>query len=227
MLKPLRLRLTRKTLNILYKSLVRLCLEYADVVWDGCNEPDSDLLEQLQYEAARLVTGAIKGTSRESLLNEVAWVKLKERRSYHKLKMIYKILNNLAPSYLLQLCPVQVRSVSAYNLRTGDDYHIPHARTECFKKSFSVSSVKLWNTLPLYVRNSYSLACFQNRYTKWSKKPKSNALFFTGNRWASILHTRLRLHNSTLNYPLFLMNCVTLPLCICGLANETEFHFFF
>ena len=108
MLKPLRLRLTRKTLNILYKSLVRSCLEYADVVWDGCNETDSDLLKQLQYEAARLVTGAIKGTSRESLLNEVAWVKLKETRSYHKLKMIYKIFNNLAPSYLLQLCPVQV-----------------------------------------------------------------------------------------------------------------------
>ena len=51
MLKPLSLRLTRKTLNIMYKSLVRSCLEYADVVWDGCNETDSDLLEQLQYEA--------------------------------------------------------------------------------------------------------------------------------------------------------------------------------
>ena len=197
-------------MNILYKSLVRLCLEYADFVWDGCNETDSDLLEQLQYEAVRLVTGAIKGTSRESLLNEVAWVKLKETRSYHKLKMIYKILNNLALSYLLQLCPVQVRSVSAYSLRTGDDYHIPYARTEGFKKSFSVSSVKL----------------FQNRYMKWSKKQKRNALFLTGNRWASILHTRLRLHNSTLNYPLFLMNYVTLPLCICGLTNKTEFHFF-
>ena len=82
MLKPLRLRLTRKTLNILYKSLVRSCLEYTDVVWDGCSETDSDLLEQLQYEAARLVTGAIKGTSHESLLNEVPWVKLKETRSF-------------------------------------------------------------------------------------------------------------------------------------------------
>jgi hypothetical protein len=38
------------------------------IVWDGCNETDNDLLEQLQYEAARLVTGAIKGTSRERLL---------------------------------------------------------------------------------------------------------------------------------------------------------------
>jgi hypothetical protein len=76
------------------------------------------------------------GTSREGLLNEVAWVKLKERRTYHKLNMIYKILNNLAPSYLQELCPVQVRSITAYNLRTGEDYHVPHARTERFKKPF-------------------------------------------------------------------------------------------
>ena len=51
MLKPTRLTLTRKTLDTLYKSLVRSCLEYADIVWDGCNETDNDLLEQLQYEA--------------------------------------------------------------------------------------------------------------------------------------------------------------------------------
>jgi hypothetical protein len=36
MLKPMRLTLTRKTL--MYKSLGRSCLEYADIVRDGCNE---------------------------------------------------------------------------------------------------------------------------------------------------------------------------------------------
>ncbi len=44
---------------------------------------------------------------------------------------------------------------------------------------------------------------------------------------ASLLHTRLCLRNSTLSYPLFLMNCVASPMCSCGLANETELHFFF
>ena len=68
MLKPLKLKLQRKTLDILYKSLVRSCLEYADIVWDGCCEADRDLLESLQYEAARLVTGALKGTERKNLL---------------------------------------------------------------------------------------------------------------------------------------------------------------
>ena len=66
-------------------------MEYADVVWDGCNETDGNLLEQLQYKVARLVTGAIKGTCCESLLNEVAQLKLEETRSYHKLKIIYML----------------------------------------------------------------------------------------------------------------------------------------
>ena len=51
-------------------------LEYADMVWDGCSESDSNFLESLQIEGARVVTGALKGTNRISLLNELSWVKL-------------------------------------------------------------------------------------------------------------------------------------------------------
>ena len=58
MLKPMKFKLQRRTLEVLYKSVVRSCLEYADIGWDGCCD-----------EAARLVTGALKGTHRDSLLN--------------------------------------------------------------------------------------------------------------------------------------------------------------
>ena len=33
-----------------------------DVVWDACSESDSNLLESLQIEGARVVAGALKGT---------------------------------------------------------------------------------------------------------------------------------------------------------------------
>ena len=36
-------------------------------MWDGCNEDDSELIESIQYEAARMVTGAMRGTSRSRL----------------------------------------------------------------------------------------------------------------------------------------------------------------
>ena len=59
--------------------VVRSSLEYADVVWDGCSESDSNLLESLQKEGARVVTGALKGTNRVSLLNDLSWVELSVR----------------------------------------------------------------------------------------------------------------------------------------------------
>ena len=46
---------------------MRSSLEYANVVSDGCSESDNNLLESLQIEGARVVTGALKGTNRVSI----------------------------------------------------------------------------------------------------------------------------------------------------------------
>ena len=42
---------------------VRPILEYADVVWDNCPNYIKEKLEHLNYEAARIITGATKLTS--------------------------------------------------------------------------------------------------------------------------------------------------------------------
>ena len=55
---------------------MRSSLEYANVVWDGCSESDSNLLVSLQIEGARVVTGALKGTNRVSLLKDHSWLEL-------------------------------------------------------------------------------------------------------------------------------------------------------
>ena len=41
--------LGKKPLEVLYKSVVCSCMEYADVLWDGCCDADRDLLESLQF----------------------------------------------------------------------------------------------------------------------------------------------------------------------------------
>jgi len=47
--------------------------EYACEVWDGCTLYDADLLEKMQLEAARIVTGLPSYVSRESLYLETGW----------------------------------------------------------------------------------------------------------------------------------------------------------
>ena len=62
----------RSILTSLYKSLIRTLMEYMDVIWNNCSDCDSALLDSVQYEAARLVTGAIKVTSSARLYKELA-----------------------------------------------------------------------------------------------------------------------------------------------------------
>ena len=51
--------------------MLRPLMVYADVLWDGCTESESDLLGHVQYEAAKIVTGAMKGTSKHRIMQEI------------------------------------------------------------------------------------------------------------------------------------------------------------
>jgi hypothetical protein len=41
----------------MYLTFIRPVLEYASEVWDNCGQTNSDRLEKVQLEAARIVTG--------------------------------------------------------------------------------------------------------------------------------------------------------------------------
>ena len=71
--------------------------------WDGCSKSDSNLVESLQIEGARVTTGALQGTRRRSLLNEPSWVDLSVRRKLHKLSLMYLRAIHVQTSFLTDL----------------------------------------------------------------------------------------------------------------------------
>ena len=54
---------------------------------------------------------------------------------------------------------------------------------------------------------------------------KCPKIFEVGARYPSVLHTILRLGNSTLNDDLFHHNCISSPNCACGYHRETTEHY--
>ena len=69
------------------------------------------MLENVQLDMARIVTGARKGTSHALLYEDTNWQLLKERRHFFKFKIFIKIVNGEAPAYLQSLIPDTVGSV--------------------------------------------------------------------------------------------------------------------
>ena len=60
------------------------------------------------------------------------------------------------------------------------------------------------------------------------KFPTRKYLFYTGNRAASIFHSRLRLNFSALNHDLLKRNCSASSVCrLCGALVEDVKHYFF
>ena len=227
LLKPLKYNLSRYTLEVLFKSLVHSSLEYADVVWDGCSESDSNLVESLQIEGARVVTGALKGTNRVSLLNDLSWVELSVRRTIHKLSLMYKMVFKLAPPYLCNLCPNFISERSSYSLCSANNLCLPFVHTERHKKSFLFSSIQEWASLPLETRILSSPGIFKRNLLKFLHFPSRSYLFYIGDHSASIFHTRLRLNFSALNYHLFQKNCCPSPACaLCDASIEDVKHYF-
>ena len=74
-------------------------MEYGCHIWDNCSRGDSDILEDVQLDMARIVTGARRGTSHELLYSDTSWQTLAQRRDLLKFKNFLKIVNNEAPPY--------------------------------------------------------------------------------------------------------------------------------
>jgi hypothetical protein len=105
----------------MYIYLIRPLMEYGDFIWDGCRVECSNALQRIQFDAARLVTSAIKRTNWVALLEELSWDKLETRRYIHKLSVLYKMKNRMFPDYIYFVLPKPVSQISNYPLRNSDD----------------------------------------------------------------------------------------------------------
>ena len=106
--------LPRQPLLTIYKSFIRSHLDYGDIIYDQPNnESFCNLIENVQYNEALAITGAIKGTSQLKIYNELGLESLKFRRWFRRLRVCFKITQIL--KYLYELIPSESRIYSTCN----------------------------------------------------------------------------------------------------------------
>ena len=76
--------------------------------------------------------------------------------------MVYKALNGLAPEYISEIF---VKFSDTHNRILQSVYNellrIPGSRTKIYENRFTISTAKLWNEIPLYIRNIKDLETFK------------------------------------------------------------------
>ena len=146
-------------------------IDYGDIIYDQAqNESFCDKIESVQYKAVLAITGAIQGTSRDKLNQELGLESLKARRWYKRLCCMYKIMTEKALNYLTILIPKCDPTIKTRNNR------IPtfHCRTDCFQYSFFSSTLNDWFSLDINIRNSESISLFKNRVLSFIRPVQIN-----------------------------------------------------
>ncbi|MEW8546433.1 MAG: reverse transcriptase domain-containing protein, partial [Candidatus Thiodiazotropha sp.] len=224
LMRGLKFKISRKSLEQMYISFIRPLLEYCDSVWDNASSESKKQLDAIHIEAARTITGATKLCGIDRLFSDLGWESLQSRRDKHKLVIFYKIMNGLTPSYLSDLVPPFIRDATHYNLRNSNHTQTLHANTNLYFNSYFPSTIRAWNSLPEDTKQATSVSSFKYLLNRDLKRPPR--YFNTGTRIGQILQARLRMECSSLNSHLYRKNIVPSPSCLCG-GFESSAHFFF
>ena len=179
------------------------------------------------YNACLVITGAIRGTSRERLYHELGLEILNNRRWSRKLFFFHKILKGFSPSYLQKiLC---FRNVQHYQTRSKSTKIIEKikARIKAFENSFFFAyCINEWLKLSDEIRSIESSNQFKKTILDFIR-PKENSIYAIHDISGLKLLTRLRLNFNLLNEHKFRHNFkVTInPMCSCGFEPETTDHY--
>ena len=223
-LKSYKYRLNRRSLETIYKSFILPHFDYADILYDNCPLYLKNKLEEVNLDALRTVIGTVKGTSHETIYLESGFTSLAERRKKHKIIMFFKIVNGLVPNFLKEYLPPLASSINPYHRRRPSERRPPPAKSEIYKQSFFPSTTILWNSLPIEVQTSSSISLLKAFLS--SNDPICPPRVYYGDRVVQIIHCRLRIEMSDLNFDLFNRHLIPNKSCRCGFAVESSRHYF-
>ena len=189
--------LSRQTLDILYKLTVRSIIDYCLPVYcSTLKKTELAQLDNLQYRAAKLVTGTYHFTSRAKLLAELGWETIQKRCDILSLSIFHKI-HRYETRPLIRTC-MPVPDIQKRYPRRSKGGYIPFKKCNFkFDNSFFPHTTELWNKLPNEVKCK-DLSDFKF-YIKTEIKPPKYKHFACGNKISNSFLTKIRVGRSDLN----------------------------
>ena len=146
------------TFVVIYKSMVRSQLEYANSVWNPHHVGLIETLEKVQKRATKMVY-ACKGMVYSDRLRYLKLPTLVYRRHRGNMIEVYKILHGLYdPEAGLVLERNEQGKTRGHSLKLLTK----RSRHDIRKFSFSVRIVNLWNSLEEQIVNAGTLNSFKN-----------------------------------------------------------------
>jgi len=137
--------------------------------------------------------------------------------------MMFKVTHKEAPEYLQYTIETHD---AGYNFRKQNKLPSIRCRTATHQKSFFPKTINDWNNLSQNVRTAKDLETFKKEISHNSHAKKVPQWFYSGKRYPSLIHSRLRMLCSLLKDHLYShIHVIDSPQCPCGFPRETTKHY--
>ena len=154
----------KKVRETAYNTLVRPQLEYAAPIWDPYTKEKTLQLEKIQRRAARWTTSNYDyRSSVTSMLDQLSWRTLEQRRADARLCLFYKMIHGIVavplPDYVQ---PTHRVSRYCHSMT----FRLIHTNRNYYKYSFFPLAIVQWNALPESVVSLQDLEAFKVAVSK-------------------------------------------------------------
>ena len=162
--------LTSEYRLMFYKAYIVRHLNYCNIIWGNSSNYNVSRITRLQKRACKTILGN-EYTDFEDAKSVLNIKSFEESLFLNKAKIMYKIANNMIPSYICDLFQRRSDSIINTTLRSvsNENFIIPRPNLSIYKESLSYSGSVVWNSIPHEIKNSSSLNCFTNKTLQWMK----------------------------------------------------------
>ena len=148
-----------------YNTLILSHINYGITACNSAGVSAKNRLHILQKWALRAVNHSEFRSHSNPLFIKYNQLKIDDLCKLNIVTFMYKYCNNLLPSTFNLLFKTNSENHS-YNTRCATNFNIPKNKLEFGKKSISYQGVKIWNNIPINIKNSGNIKHFKDTYKK-------------------------------------------------------------
>jgi Reverse transcriptase (RNA-dependent DNA polymerase) len=148
-------------LRLLYSTMIHPHLNYCIVLWGGAAVTVIDKVVKLQKRAIRLICNAAYRAHTSPLFRLCNILKVNDLYNKELCLLMFKALHNTLPTS----CAANFKRlpVRLYNTRLNSDFVQEFARTKARINSVQIAGPRAWNSLPVSLRSTDSIANFKSK----------------------------------------------------------------